>query len=689
MRPTRRGEWLVGAVIAVVIVGVCHQITLHGAYAPYPAYRAQVDAMLDGRLALSRVPDGLAFDMAWTPSGVQQVWGLGAPLWQLPFEAAARAVGWSPFPDRVPFVVWLAAMMIAVLRAFRPRDVGEPRPDDHRHDVGRTHAIDSRSLQIGAFLLTALLPGLVTLLRGRIGVYEEAAIYAYGAAILLLAGLVALRRAPTATRYLVLVGFAGLTGLIRPTVWFYGFATIVVASLLLVRCRGRQALPALAVGAVLFVAGGAALYATNAVRFGRGSEFGHRLNVEELPGNLTATRFSYPFERAGAIEATAELVGSLFDGPERRSRRGFYQTGLHHWQSPRPRWREYYCTTFSWPYVPAIAAGLVLAALAWRRRGDPFARTLGAWAVLGGAPLVVFYLHSPSMSSRYQMDLAPAIAALLVIAWRACATRWPRRGLAVLAVLWIAAVATSKYNRRARVAEPIDREAAARATDRISHPVAEPRALPAAYDLADPYLPAALDLPDDELWCGAAGGARIACDAPPLPGDFAVAARRAGDRWQVDRYVRPDLGPAAGDACPASDSDDALACPAPTGALGDPGAIHDLATTTRPLYLNGTGWDLATGSVPPALLFYVDDPAYLAVDVTGPPGTDWSSAVRVAVGLEHPRLVAVADTATGARLRFEGALPRGLQIAFLAFGPDTALDRDRSAFGLRSIRWRD
>jgi hypothetical protein len=28
-------------------------------------------------------------------------------------------------------------------------------------------------------------------------------------------------------------------------------------------------------------------------------------------------------------------------------------------------------------------------------------------------------------------------------------------------------------------------------------------------------------------------------------------------------------------------------------------------------------------------------------------------------------------------------------IAFVAFGPDTALDQPQSAFGLRSIRWRD
>ena len=74
---------------------------------------------------------------------------------------------------------------------------------------------------------------------------------------------------------------------------------------------------------------------------------------------------------------------------------------------------------------------------------------------------------------------------------------------------------------------------------------------------------------------------------------------------------------------------------------------------------------------------------------SGPPGTDWDRAVRVALGLDHLRLVAAADTADGARLRFAVPHRRGVQIAFVAFGPDAELDRPRSAFRLRSIRWRD
>ena len=695
VRGSRLRSLGVAVVLALVLVLAGRQITLHGWYAPNPGYRAQVDALLDGRLALTRSPDGLHHDLAWTPHGVQQVWGLGVPLWQLPFEALGRLIGLSPFPDRLALAAWLAAMCFVVIRAFRPRDVGEARPGDQRSDAGRTRPADSRVQQVGAILVTALLPGFVTVLRGRIGVYEEAAIYAYGAAMILLGGLLALLRRPTTARYLILLGFAGLTGLIRPTVWFYGLATALIASAVMVRQRGRQGLRVIALGTEVFVAGGGALYATNALRFGRGTEFGHRLNVHELPGNIVATRFSYPFERAGTIEAAQELLASLFDRPELRSKRGFYQTGLHRWQSPRARWREYYFTTYSWPYLPVIAAGLVLGTLAWRRRGDPTARALVAWAVLGGTPLLVFYLRSPSVASRYQLDLAPAIAACLVVAWRAAVARWPRCAITALVILWSVAVATSKYARPGGASDPIDREAAARTTDAITHAIAYDHALPAGYDAADPLLPIWTDAHDNAVRCSDALGARVACDATPVPGDVTLRITRLGPQWFVDRYVLPDAP--AEPLCRAEAPDAGVtaageprASAAEPGVRSEPAAVHDLAWVSAPvLYLNGFGWDLATGSVPPATLFYVEDAAYLTLDVAGPASTDWDHAVRAAIGLDHLRLVAVSETATGARLRFEGGRHPGLQIAFVAFGADAELDRARSAFRLRSIRWRD
>jgi len=586
-------------VLAFVLLVGFRQLGCQGAYSAHGAYRAQVDAFVAGRLALTAAPEGIAHDLAWTPSGVQQVWGLGVPLWQTPFELGARAVGADPFPDRVAMGLWLALMFLVLMRAFRARD-GEPW-----------------WIGAGSVLITALLPAFVTMLRGRLGVYEEAATYAYAAAMILLGGLVLLGRAPTRSRYLLLLFAAGLTGLLRPTVWFYGLSTAVLASVIYIQAHGRRALPILALGGALFAIGGAALYATNAERFGSGSEFGHTLNIHSLPGNIVATRFSYPFERIGWLDAGIELVGSLFDRPETEARRGFYAKDLHVGQAAEVRWREYYFTTYSWAYLPLLLAGLVLGALGFRRKkratADPLAPWLLAWAVLAALPLFVFYMRSPSVSSRYQLDLGPAIAALLVIAWRAGATWITSRGrgalaFAILVALWATALVTSKTRGRVK-ADPTDRVTATAATYALSRPTLVPRAMPASYTLGDGWIASAAD-------------------------------------------------------------------PKPHG-----------------LYLNGIGWDLATGRVPPATHFFVSDPQFLELDLESATGApiDWRADIRVAPGASNFHLAQIEPTAKGAHLRFESSLPLapGLHVLFIAFGPDTALDRPQTDVVMRSIRWRN
>jgi hypothetical protein len=214
------------------------------------------------------------------------------------------------------------------------------------------------------------------------------------------------------------------------------------------------------------------------------------------------------------------------------------------------------------------------------------------------------------------MDLAPAFAAWLVIAWRAGATWMTTRGrgaiaFGVLIVLWATAVATS-YKRARLPNDPTVRESAARATHLLTEPVAYARSWPTAYDLRDPKI---------LQW---------------FPGPNHV-------------------GPPA-------------------------------------LYINGSGWDLTTGVVPPATHFFVTDPAYLELEVETVTGAQvaWADNVRVAVDLEHLTLVSTTPTTRGARLRFALAAPlHGVHVAFVAFGGDDTIDRERSDFVLRVIRWRD
>ena len=669
--PSRLRAAGIAAVVALALLVAGGQIGPGRWYAASGAYRAQVDALLAGRLGLSRAPEAMQHDLAWTDDGVQQVWGLGVAMWQAPFELAARAVGCAPFPDRLALLGFVALALAVTLRAWR-------RPDEPWW------------IGWGSALIVGLLPGFVTLLRGRVGPYEEAAIYAYAAAILLLGGTARLGDAPGRARLLVLAGAAGLTGFIRPTVWFYGLATLIVGSAMYLRARGRRGALDVALACVLFVAGGAALYATNARRFGDGMEFGHRLNLESLPGNLYATRFSYPFERAPLATALGEELGSLFDRPDRHHHTTFYGRHLHVGQAPIARWREYYFTTFSWGYLPVIVAGLVLGALAWRRRDGPdaIARWLVAWAVIGGGPLFVFYLHAPSVSSRYQLDLAPAFAALIVIAWRALARRL-RAGwaCALLGAAWLASVVTSNVAPRIGP-DAVDRAAADAATAAIEFAEPHPHALGTSYDLDDPWLAVETDVADQLDACVDEAGARTDPDATPLGGERCLHGVRAadGEHWLLwASQVTPDDVPA--ERCELARG---VCEPAPTAATaGEPVA---LPLPEPCLYLNLFRWDLATGQVPSATFAWVEDPAFVELDLRTLDGqpADWAHDVQVAIGRTHLRLVSLASLpGDGVRLRFAApALPRGLQVAFFAFGPDRELDSVRTRFAVRRIRWR-
>jgi hypothetical protein len=631
----------VAALVALGLLLVGGQITPTRWYGANPAYRAQVDSFLAGHLALSDAPEAVFHDFAWTDTGVQQVWGLGVPAWQTPFELAGRVVGVTPFPDRVPLLCWLALMIYVLVRAWWRR------------------AEEPWWIGAGAIVITALLPAVVTLVRGRFGIYEEAALYAYGAAMLLLGGMLRLFASPSRVRFIVLLAVAGLAAFIRPTAGVYGLATAIVASAWWLGQRGRRGLIEVALGGALFLAGGAALYATNAARFGDGLEFGHKLNLQGLPGNIYATRFSYPMQRAGIAEAAVELGASLFDRPELRARGSFFQKHLHHGVSKRIRWREYYFTTFSWAYVPLLLAGLVLGVLAWRRRatpttGDPETRWLVAWTVIALVPLLAFYLRAPFVSSRYQIDIAPAFAALIVVAWRAGA-RWvaARHRLGahiacgVLVGAWIFSVATAR-TAEPRSANPVDHDTAAAAMAPITGAVKHARTFPAAYDLADPWLPAYTDIVQTFDRC-----AETRC----LHGERATP---ESEQWVITEKVN--------------------------------GAVVATHRPAPALYLNLYRWNLDTGLMPPASFAFVDDPRFVELEVSvaqGTPPADWSREVQVAVGLVQLRLASTTPSARGVTLRFEAPeLPRGLQVAYFAFGPDDELAKLESRIVVHRIRWK-
>jgi hypothetical protein len=441
-------------------------------YSSSTAYRDQTESLLHGNLAVSDDVHDLKFDHTWTEGGVHQVWGLGVPLWRLPFEATARLFGAEGFPDRVAFGLFALLVGFVVLKV----SVGS---GDEKSEEGEGGGSGWRLITgFGAgFVILLLFPPFLTLLQTRGAVWEEAVSYEYLFAVLQLAVLVSFVQRPAMNRLLIVCGVAGLGGLVRPTLVFYGFAAVAIATAVWVlmsrakpafrgdtlqTCptRGRI-LPPVLLGVFLFCLGGGVLWLTNLKRFGNGFEFGHKLNVQYLYGSMYATRFDDPFKNEPITAAAKEVFGAVFLA-QRFNGADWYQENIFPGQSPTVRWREFYFRTFDWAYLPFVLLGwgaaLAAAFAVWRgvftaetrRRGAARSWKLGdgeegvmsadsltmmaagLWSVMAAVPLLGFYLYAPVISSRYMMDLAPAFAAAVAAAWMVLASRCQRSWSRVL-----------------------------------------------------------------------------------------------------------------------------------------------------------------------------------------------------------------------------------------------------------------
>jgi hypothetical protein len=99
----RRFFWL-SALFSVLCLGLfcpgynCRSDRL---YAPYPHHRLQVEALLEGQLSLSTSLERIAHGLTGYDGHIDQLWGLGVPLWMAPFEMVYRLFGLQMFPDRI------------------------------------------------------------------------------------------------------------------------------------------------------------------------------------------------------------------------------------------------------------------------------------------------------------------------------------------------------------------------------------------------------------------------------------------------------------------------------------------------------------------------------------------------------------------------------------------------------------
>jgi len=399
--------------------------------------QAQTVALVEGHFSLGNALSGLQHDNTWSGGGVQQVWGLGVPFLRLPFALLARVFGFDPFPEQLILAFWLFCVTFwgcrVVVQTGSLHEAGWS---------GFSARVDYFSRIVALFLLL-FFPDLITLLSSRMQVFEEVLVYTYLYGIAEALTLLWFIRKPQLKGWLILSAMAGLGAFIRPTLLFYGAASMLVAALLLFRNRphpGRDEAPKSFLfrlglpgyswlwGPFLFLLGGGLLFLTNLKRFDDGFEFGHRLNVQhgdQMFGSMYSTRFDCPWQDEPLVSAGKELFGMLFL-PAKFNNGNWYEQNLFPGQSSTFRWRETYLRTYDLSILGLVLCSFTVGAVVWLRRkpkpleefsDDPATVSpsgevgyLALWSFLAVVPLVGFYLWTPVITSRYMLDFGPAFA---------------------------------------------------------------------------------------------------------------------------------------------------------------------------------------------------------------------------------------------------------------------------------------
>jgi hypothetical protein len=420
-------------------------------YSTSMAYRRQTNAFLSGNVALSQSPAEIDFDMAWSQDGVQQVWGLGVPLWRTPFELLAKIFGYHAFPDRIALLLAISIAAFVTLTSMTAPSSVTTVAEWKRH-------ISAFPIRLLAPLLIIAFPPIINLCRGKFNVYEEAAVYEYYYCVTLFGMLRTFAHCSTPGRYLLVCALAGFAGFIRPTALAYGLPTVLIASVL--ACRQPWSWSRRLLGPFVFCLGLGLLFISNHQRFGSAAEFGHRLNIT---GNslIYTSRFETPFERVPLFAAIRELVGAIFFV---RSFNGFedpYQAQVVLWQADIARSRIFYTSTFDLSF-----ACLVLGSWAWNTRmivkkglhrsatDEPELTIAVAWSIVSFAMLFAFYLYFHAITSRYMLDFAPSMSialsefvlALSIRGTRACPRTkvWSVLFVSVVSLWWAAEIVTSR-----------------------------------------------------------------------------------------------------------------------------------------------------------------------------------------------------------------------------------------------------
>lgn len=376
-------------------------------YSPNHNHLTQVLAFLRGELMIQATPYRDFFDYAWG-NGQQQNYGLGIPLIRLPFECLYRLFGREFFPDRLVlvFLYWISAFVMWKAICLEPMKL-QSKKKSWSTLIEQRHGI---SLLVFLFLG----PALFKMTRVHMAVYDETITYCYFWCMLLFGLLLHFLSNPNKRRFLWLSIVAGLCSWFRPTFFVYGALAQGLAFLYAIGLRKQT----LVVGGGIFLGLTLILLITNELRYGWFFEFGHALSFSNAFLNLYALRFDYPFKYEPFLSAAKELFAFLFFDKELYDL-AVYDIVAHKWQSDTHRYREYYYLPYTiWNAVALLFAWAAVGVYSYRSRSRsrvPFLDTRIFVSCIFSIScfflLTAFYLRSPSLTSRYAMDFAPAMGA--------------------------------------------------------------------------------------------------------------------------------------------------------------------------------------------------------------------------------------------------------------------------------------
>lgn len=414
-------------------------------FAASPYHRLQVEALLGGRLSLSSSIERIDHGLTWHDGQINQVWGLGVPIWMLPFELAYRLFGGRTFPDRVAL---LAAMALVAWYASHG-------------GAAVAKVLRSRAAGITFVYLVLLFPPLWNLILGPRAIFEQTVLYACLVSIALLVAVVRFVLFQRRGDFWVACVLGGLSGLVRVTHGVYGMTAGMICGFVMLRsvtttasftkksCDWRK-IGELLLGWAVLLGGFLFLAYSNSIRFGSVTECGHRLTNHTMDV-IYLTRFGNPFQNASLVDASKELFSWIYLSPFHHY--GSDAPDLIPWQASAYRWRGPSQLTFDPSFLLITVFGCFVGAMflkdrarrcSWRllRLFNPskpvqcIIAGMLIWFIVGTLLLAGFYLYVPILATRYILDLAPSFMAPFIMALLLLARRWPRL-MPTLLVAWL------------------------------------------------------------------------------------------------------------------------------------------------------------------------------------------------------------------------------------------------------------